>query len=310
MDSEDAIMGGSAGTIRRRLYIPLATLALLALSTMMCLGLGGTPADQTDSGPDVAATLEALQAELASAKQTAEAAGAAQAPTSPPAEATEPSEAPIGAAPGGKVEDSFDSDIGTFGLGEGIQIQNGALLLGPFEQCAADVAAFDSPIDCNAVCLTCGANLTNYRMQADISFADGLSDKQWGVILRFVDENGNSLLDREDYLLVIAFDVFNNRWAVFVHYPDAVRPWLLVKSGPAGLRGQNAPNRFEATASRNGRMIDVFLNDKRLVLLTGDAPQPGETLIEGWIESGAVGFVDIGRRVQSRFDNFVLEPLP
>jgi hypothetical protein len=216
----------------------------------------------------------------------------------------------IAAAPGEKVEDGFDSDIGTFALAEGVQVQDGALILGPFDQCAEDVAAFDSPIDCNAVCLTCGASLTNYHMQADISFAEGLSDKQWGVILRFVDEDGDGLLDREDYLLVIGFDVYDNAWSIFYHIPDALAPWFHVKSGKAGLRGQNLPNRFEATASDGGRMIEVRLNDKRLVLLTADAPQPGETLIKDWAESGAVGFVALGRRVQARYDNFVLEPMP
>jgi hypothetical protein len=310
MEPNDGIKGGSGGIIRRRLYKPLAVLAVLALSTMMCLSLGGTPSDETGSGPDVAATLAALQTELANAQATVEAAGNTQPPTLAPSDSTEPTEPPAAAAPGQKVEDTFDSDLGTFALGEGIQIQNGSLLLGPFEQCAEDVAAFDSPINCNAVCLTCGANLTNYRMQADISFADGLSDKQWGIILRFVDENGNGLLDREDYLMVIGFDVFDNAWAIFVHVPNAVSPWFHVKSGAAGLRGQNSPNRFEATASNNGRMIDVRLNDKRLVLLTADAPQPGETLIKDWVDSGSVGFVDLGRRVQARFDNFILEPLP
>jgi hypothetical protein len=309
MDSGHRNSGGLGGGLRRRLIIPLTALAALALGTMMCSSLGGSSAEGTDTSQDISATLEVLQQELADAQATAGAASAASPPTAAPTKEAEPTEQ-VAAAPGGRVEDGFDSDIGTFALSEGVQVQDGALLLGPFDQCAEDVAAFDSPIDCNAVCLTCGANLTNYRMQADISFADGLSDKQWGIILRFVDQNGNELLDREDYLLVIGFDVYDNAWAVYVHIPDAVAPWLLVKSGSAGLRSQGSPNLFEATASNDGRMIDVRLNDKRLVLLTADAPQPGETLIKDWADSGSVGFVDLGRRVQARFDNFVLEPMP
>lgn len=309
MESDKTIKGVVGEALRRRLAVPLTVLAVLALSTMMCLSLGGSSTDVTDTTQDVSATLEALQQELANAQATAGAAGAVMPPTAASGQGPEPTEAaPV--APGAKVEDGFDSDIGTFALGEGIQIQNGALLLGPFEQCAEDVAAFDVPLDCNAVCLTCGANLTNYRMQADISFAEGLSDKQWGVILRFVDENGDGLLDREDYLLVIGFDVFDNAWSIFYHIPDALAPWYHVKSGAAGLRGQNLPNRFEAIASNEGRMIEIRLNDKRLVLLTADAPQPGETLIKDWAASGSVGFANLGRRVQARFDNFVLEPLP
>jgi hypothetical protein len=309
MESCETIKGNKGRELRRRLTIPLAVLAALALSTMMCLSLGGSPSNAVDTNGDVSGTLEALQQQLADAQATVEAAGAAVPPTAATGGEEEPTQE-MAAAPGGKVEDGFDSDIGTFATGEGVQIQNGSLLLGPFEQCAEDVAAFDTPINCNAVCLTCGAALTNYHLQADISFADGLSDKQWGVILRFADENGNGLLDREDYLLVIGFDVYDNAWSIFYHIPDALAPWFHVKSGAAGLRGQNLPNRFEATASNNGRMIEIRLNDKRLVLLTADAPQPGETLIKDWGESGAVGFVDLGRRVQARYDNFVLEPLP
>lgn len=310
MESNHGMKGGPDGVLRRRLAVPLAVLAALTLSTMMCLSLGGGSSGGTESGQDVAATVEALQAELANAQATAAAAGVEVPPTAAQPAGGEPTQEPAAVAPGAKVEDSFDTDAGTFALGEGIQLQNGGLLLGPFEQCAEDVAAFDSPIDCNAVCLTCGANLTNYHMQTDISFAEGLSDKQWGVILRFADEDGDGLLDREDYLLVIGFDVYDNAWSIFYHVPDALAPWYHVKSGKAGLRGQNLPNRFEATASKNGRMIEIRLNDKRLVLLTADAPQPGETLIKDWAESGAVGFVDLGRRVQARYDNFVLEPLP
>jgi hypothetical protein len=308
MDPEDKFKGGRSGRLPRRVIVPLTVLAALALSSMMCLSLGGSSSPETNATEDVSATVQALQQELANAQATAGAAGIAPAPTSVPAEQAQPTEAM--AAPGEKVEDGFDADLGTFALSDAVQIQNGALLLGPFDQCAEDVAAFDRPIDCNAVCQTCGANLTDYHMQADVSFADGLSDKQWGVILRFVDENGNGLLDREDYLLVIGFDVYDNAWSIYYHIPDALAPWYHVKSGKAGLRGQNLPNRFEATASKNGRMIEIRLNDKRLVLLTADAPQPGETLIKDWAESGAVGFVDLGRRVQSRFDNFLLEPMP
>jgi hypothetical protein len=309
MDSEERINGGLGGGLRRRLVIPLTVLAVLALSTMMCLSLGGSSTEGTDANQDVSATLEALQQELANAQATAGAAGVAVPPTAAPPEPGEPTEQ-MAAAPGQKVEDSFDSDIGTFAVSEGVQIQNGSLFLGPFDQCSEDVAAFDTPIDCNAVCLTCGPNLTNYRMQVDLSFADGLSDKGYGVLLRFADENGDAMLDREDYYLGLWFDTYNNRWWISVHVPDAVRPWYLVKSGPAGLRGQNSPNRLVVTASNNGRLIDIFLNDKRLVKLTADAPQPGETLIEDWADSGAVGLAISGRRVKARYDNFVLEPMP
>ena len=291
-----------------RLCIPLLLLVVIALSATACTL--GSSSDESESGPDVAATLAAMQVELDNAKATAEAASAAALPTAASADQVAPTEEIVAPVPGQMVEDRFDSDIGTFILTEGVQIQNGALLLGPFEQCAEDVAAFDAPVNCTAVCQICGSSLMNYRMELDISFADGLSDKGFGVVLRFVDHNGDMMLDREDYYLVLMFNTFENEWSIFVHVPDEVAPWYWVKSGSAGMRAQNAPNKLEVTASNGGRIIDIFLNDKRLVKLTADAPQPGETLIENWANSGAVGFAATGRRVTARYDNFVLEPLP
>jgi len=300
--------GGPLDTVWRRLPIPLLALAVLALSTTMCTRSSSSGGSDADT--DVLGTLEAMQVELDNAKATAEAASAGVAPAATSAGQALPTEQVAQAAAGQRVEDSFESDIGTFVLNENVQIQNGALLVGPFEQCAEDVASFDAPVNCIAVCQTCGTGLINYHMQLDIAFADGLSDKGFGVLLRFDDQNGDMLLDREDYYLDIAFNAFENEWSIFVHIPDEVSPWFRIKSGPAGLRARNAPNKLEITASNNGRIIDIFLNDSRLAKLTADAPQPGETLIEEWAESGAVGFTATGRRVQARYDNFLLEPLP
>jgi len=299
---------GPLGPRYQRLPVPLLALAIIALSTTMCTRSSSSGGSDADT--DVLGTLEAMQVELDNAKATAEAASGAAAPAATAAGQALPTEQAAAPAPGQRVEDSFDSDIGTFALGENVQIQSGALLVGPFEQCAEDVASFDAPVNCIAVCQTCGSELINYHMVLDISFADGLSDKGFGVVLRFDDQNGDMLLDREDYYLDFAFSAFENEWSIFIHVPDQVNPWFRVKSGPAGLRAQNAPNKLEITASNNGRLIDVFLNDRRLTKLTADAPQPGETLVEEWAESGAVGFTATGRRVQGRYDNFLFEPLP
>lgn len=296
------------GGMRRRSPLPLLALAILALGTATCSR--GTAPEESGVGPDVLATLEAMQVELDNAKATAESASARPAQPATAVGLTPPTEEAPAPAPGQRVEDNFDSDAGTFKLGEGVQIQNGAMLVGPFATCAEDVASFDEPVNCIAVCQACGSESSNYHMLLDIAFSDGLSDKGFGVVLRFVDHNGDMMLDREDYYLDLSFNAFENEWSVFVHVPDEIRPWYRVKSGPAGLRARSAPNKLEITASNNGRLIDVFLNDKRLVMLTADAPQPGETLIEEWAERGAVGFTTTGRRVQARYDNFLFEPLP
>lgn len=296
---------GPLGSRHPHLPVPLMALALLALGTTMC-SRGGSSGESDD----LAATMAAMQVELASAKATAEAAAGAPAPAATSAGQALPTEQAAAPAPGQRVEDRFDSDLGTFVLGEHVQVEDGALLLGPFDQCAEDVASFDVPVDCIAVCQTCGANVVDYHMLLDIAFSDGLSDKGFGVLLRFDDQNGDQLLDREDYYLDFAFNAFENQWSIFVHVPNEVNPWYRVKSGPAGLRAQNAPNKLEITTSNGGRIIDIFLNDKRLAKLTADHPEPGEILVDPWAESGAVGFTATGRRVQGRYDNFIFEPLP
>src|SRR4030066_533145 len=113
--------GRSLKPTYRRLYAPLLVLAMAALGTAMCAGIGGPPAEDTGANQDVAATLEALQAELANAQATVEAAGSSQPTISAPESPTEATPAPV-AAPGEKVEDTFDSAIGTFALGGGVPV--------------------------------------------------------------------------------------------------------------------------------------------------------------------------------------------
>lgn len=208
------------------------------------------------------------------------------------------------------VEDSFDTQSETFLLGEGSVIRDGALFLGPFEECANDVPNFDNPVNCGAVCLTCGAEVSNYVLEVEFAFEEGVSDRIFGVMLRFHDVNGDSLLDREDYLLALGFNTFTGMWHVYVHAADQLYPWYLVKRGPAGLRIPGKPNRLEATASNAGRLFEVTLNESRIFTLTADAPRPGETYVQDWVDQGGVGFIALGRRVTGRYDHFRFEPRP
>jgi hypothetical protein len=256
---------------------------------------------------DYDATITALEAEIAAvrrAKAEAEAAGAVDAPDI----GDQPSDQPSTVS-GTGVSDGFDSDIGTFPSGMG-KISNGVYMLGPFDQCANDVPNFDAPVECNAVCLTCGSNLTNYQLKVHFTFEDGLSDRRYGVILRFVDEDRDGMLDFDDYLLAIGFNTLENTYTLYVHVPDMIDPWEVVKSGPAGLLRPGRMNMLEVTTTNGGRMMDLVINQERLVLLTADHPQPGETMVQEWADSGSVGLIILGRRVQARFDNFSVEPLP
>ncbi len=208
------------------------------------------------------------------------------------------------------ISENFSGARSIFSSIEGSEVRDGSLFLGPFDHCAADEAFFDEPIGCSVVCLTCGTELANFELDLELTFVQGISDADYGIILRVIDEDQDGLFDREDYMLAIGFNTFHNRWSVYLHKADRVYPWSVVRTGQAGLRPANRLNRLQVLASNNGRLIDVFLNDFRIVKLTADPPNPGEVFIDSWVERGAVGLLVLNDRVMARYDNFLLRPFP
>lgn len=269
----------------------LVAVSAMVVGVMACsllpFGLGAQDSDSQ------IATLEARLHE-ARTEATAEAEGAAT-----PAESTEQT----------ILEDDFGSDSGAF-LGEGASLHDGALFLGPYDECANDVANFDLPVDCMVVCETCGRNLSSYHLKVRFAFEDGLSDREFGVILRLVDDNVDGLLDREDYLLALGFNIFENSWGVYLHEPDKINPWDLVSGGQAGLLQVGRMNELEVTVTGDGRTMEIRLNQKFLDSLTGDKAEPGQHTITPWSDSGSVGLIALGRGVQARYDDFILEGSP
>ncbi len=272
--------------------IPGAVLAALAAGTLACsllpFGLGAQDSDSR------IATLE-TQLKDARAEATAEAERAAA--------TGESSERTI-------LEDDFGGESSAFLLGEGASLHDGALFLGPYDECANDVANFDLPVDCMVVCETCGRSLSNYHLKVRFTFEDGLSDREFGVILRLVDQDTDGLLDREDYLLALGFNIFENSWHVYMHEPDKIDPWSPVAGGQAGFLQVGRMNELEVTVTEDGQLMELRLNQRYVATLTGRKPEPGQHLVTPWFDSGAVGFVGLGRRVQARFDDFVLDASP
>lgn len=265
---------------------PLAALiALLAISALAC----STFTNLIDGGSEPGAQVATLESQLSTAGATATAASL---------------QGEVG--PSTVVTDDFENGTDAFETGPAVTTADGSLLLGPYESCANDVANFDAPVDCLSVCVSCGSALRDYQLTTSLAFSEGLSDREFGVILRFVDENGNGLIDRPDYLLAIGFNSYANRWTLYLHVPDQRSPWVELKTGRAGFLTMGRLNYLTASASDHGRRMEVFLNDSRLVILTGDHPEPGEVLIDPWAESGEVGLLVLGRGVQARFDDFAL----
>jgi len=268
----------------------LTALSALAVGALACsllpFGLGAQDSESR------IATLEA-QLQNARAEATAEAENA-----SAPDDSAEPAML---------LEDDFEGGSGTFLLGEGSSLDDGALFLGPYDECANDVANFDLPVDCMVVCETCGRGLSNYHLKVRFAFEDGLSDREFGVILRLLDQDVDGLLDREDYLLALGFNIFDNSWHVYLHEPDKLDPWSSVSSGQAGFLQAGRMNELEITVTEDGRLMEIRLNQRFLELLTGDEAEPGRRPVSPWFDSGAVGLIGLGRGVQARFDDFVLE---
>lgn len=276
----------------RRPGAAIITLAILAMTcSPLPFGLGG-------SGQDAESRVATLEAELQEARETAS------------AEAASEAEEPLLPSGGGGslVEEDFEADTGTFLLDSGASIEDGALLIGPYESCANDVANFDEPVGCITVCEACGRTLSEYKLEVEFTFEDGLSDREFGVALRFVDEDGDSMLDRPDFLLALGFNIFENRWRIYLHEPEKIEPWRVIASDQAGFLRPGRMNQLEVLATESGSLMEIRLNDRFLARLTGDPPEPGQRLVEPWQDAGALGIIGLGRGVKARFDNFTLTP--
>lgn len=294
----------SARSTNRHWVIPLALLAAAALACSPVASLFG----EEPSAAERVATLE-VQLENARATASAEAAESAERPAEVEG-GTDGETGPAESQPSVTVEEDFEAGTQAFELGEGTQVTDGGLLLGPYEQCANDVANFDQPVNCLVVCTACGQGLAEYRMSFGFTFEEGLSDREFGVMLRLVDEDGDRMLDREDYLLALGFSIYDNRWRLYFHEPDQIEPWDQIARGQAGFLTPGRLNQVAVQAVNGGRDMTVDLNDARILTLTGEEPEPGERWVQPWADAGEVGFLGLGRGVTARFDNFTLETGP
>jgi hypothetical protein len=204
------------------------------------------------------------------------------------------------------VQEDFEGETAAFQLGDGAALSDGALLLGPFEnvpmtwptsmrRSAASWYARPAAAPCPAtIC-------------EPASFEDGLSDR-----VRCDPAPGGRRCGRpagsEDYLLALGFNIFENRWRIYLHEPDKLEPWRTISGDRAGFLLPGRMNVLDVTVTDSGRRMEIRLNDRLLELLSGGEAEPNERSVAPWIDSGAVGLIGLGRGVQARFDDFRLEP--
>ena len=285
---------------------PLAIAALWLAAAALACGPSGLLDRATDTpAVDTAATMAALQvtADALALAQTQE----AQAPPTPvqlpTAEFTPEPTQPSGGGDGGGVSllEDFSGDTGAFETFEGAQITDGEFYLGPFVDCG-DLQA-DTPYGCFSICTACGV-VSNYEMSVDVRYASGVSERTYGLVLAFEDENGNSAVDREDYYLEYQISAF------VAFYTDNLYLREHVVGDPVGATGFNFIRRWDARpltrdtygvnnlrviASSSGTTFELYLNDSYVdtVSYTGVAAA-----------EGLVGLSLSGRSVQVAFDNF------
>ncbi len=207
------------------------------------------------------------------------------------------------------VSDDFSQDIGLFTFTVGAAFEDGTLLLGPAESCSLDRPDYIQPVGCLALCQACSSMSGNYVMSIDSKYADGVSEREFGIILRFVDEDRDGLLGDGDYLLVLGLNIFTNEVKIYVHEPGSGLPLQLVETKEGGFFSSTLFNTFEVISAEGGRQIDVLMNEGRIFRLRGYSSEPGETFVEPWVDSGEVGLMLLQRGVQAQYDNFSFQPL-
>jgi len=194
------------------------------------------------------------------------------------------------------VSDDFSQDKGNFELFTGgqAQVANGAFYLGKFSDCA-DIGS-NNPFGCFSTCLTCG-KASDYEMAVDSTYINGVSGRTFGIVLRFVDNNGNGLVDSDDYYLDFEYSAFDGYYYVWEHRSDG--KWYVIDQNYSkSIVLYSTVNHLRAVATNGGADIDVYAN--------GDNWVTGVTKIP--FTEGTVGLVIGGRALQAAFDNFQFVP--
>jgi hypothetical protein len=277
-----------------------ATTALV-IAALACGGGGGSEEPTATPAPqiDTAGTAAALQstAEALAAAQTEQAQVPPTTVQLPTVEVvnTEPPPPPTEAQASGPQTyvDDFSEDRDNFEIfddGNGsAQISDGVLLLGPFTNCGdLEGAAFG----CFTTCLACGL-VTEYDMQVDAAYISGVSDRTFGMALRFIDNNGNGYVDSDDYFLDFELSVYDQFFAVYEHGTDG--QWrTLDQRQESNIKSGSQINNLRAHSYNGGTSLDLYLNGTQVETIT---------LSESYT-TGYVGLVVGFRAMQAGFDNF------
>jgi len=286
---------------------PLLAACVLAIVALACgAGQPGANATVTPAAPvvDVQGTTAALQAtvDASAAVMTAQAQVPPTQPQLPTAEAPEePTEPP--ASTGLSFSEEFASDTGSFETFDGAEITGGEFYMGQFTDCG-DLAA-DSQFGCFSTCLSCGL-VADYGMVVDVRYVDGISERTYGLVMQFVDENGNSVVDREDFYTEFQISAFTSYYIqnvqVRTHFPGnpvGIDSWdqIWYDARDYTNAGYGA-NTLGVKSFDGGTSFELYVNDNYIDTVSKPTDE---------FSQGSVGISLSGRRVQVAFDNFAID---
>ena len=202
---------------------------------------------------------------------------------------TTPTSAPKPTSPRfstGIISDDFSSDAGRFKCDK-CEIKDGALFMGPYPSSDSVKAYY-------AICADCPV-VTDYKMSVDATFAEGASDRGFGLLLR---ENDGSFIDLE----IATWQVYGV-WHFDATQGDSTRAWdkAYLSGGWAkgGVKAGRLTNHIEVTmkSTASGSTLYINMNNRsaRTVILPSG--------------QGRVGLILGMHSLGVSFDNFTFEEI-
>ena len=249
---------------------PIAAFPLVLLVTLVSCG----PSEQA-----IAQAISETQAASAPELPTAPAdKPLPPTPTDPPAPTAtrRPTSTPGPVA----LTDDFSRDSGIWGECEVCTYEGGTLHFGPFPTSGARMQH-------NIVCEACGM-VTNYRMGVDVTYIDGPSERGFGLMARWSDEE------------LITYEVTTWQTLDLWRYDNDISQWTWINGTFSGsVRPGKQLNHIELQALTNpSGTVDFSLtvNGRTPIVVFS---QPAEV--------GAVGLTLYGHAIEVAFDNFEFE---
>jgi hypothetical protein len=181
------------------------------------------------------------------------------------------------------VEDDFSQGLSAWLGCEVCDVKNGALLMGPYPIEGAYLQH-------NAICRLCGL-ARFYRMAVDVNFVEGVSDRGYGLLLRYTEEYMLTMeITPWQTVDVWKFDFETNEWEwINGRWSGLVRPGQQKNKIEVVVRPTSSANRSDSDIfiKVNGSSAFVIFN------------QP--------TDYGMVGLTIFGHASEVSFDNFEFE---